>query len=92
MYWFRKLCEEAINERDSTFWKALKNSFKAIPTSYAIQNALQLLELYEETTIEQMKKNRGILKKQVCKIKKIKVAPSDYERKRWNKFFNAKKN
>lgn len=70
LYLFRKVCEGAYKENTKGFLKKLKNSFLVIaPNWWDIQMGLGLIELYEETSVEELRKQHKNIKKKIWKLK-----------------------
>ena len=54
LYLFRRMCEEACTKKFSGS-EAYKNLFRHIPRWPELQSALRLVEIYEESSIEELR-------------------------------------
>lgn len=70
IYLFRKVCEELYKERNKGFFQKIKQGLLEIaPNWWDIQMGLGLIELYEETSVEELRKHHKALKEKIWKIK-----------------------
>lgn len=94
LYLFRRICEKAYKEKFGTFYKSLKQIFSNyVPRWDDIQMGLALVEIYEESSIEDLKKqNEGKDLGLHHKIWSIKKAPPSHRWRDWNKLIKHNKN